>query len=134
MRGDLQIDSKGSRKMWDWGNLEPHRQALKARGAAGRPEACAPVALKDASDEATRNSIAGTAGRCGTGATWNLIGRRDRQAGRRGNPKLARRQRRRMRATGQLETPSPAQPEDVGLGQPGTSSAGVTGKRGDRAT
>jgi len=93
MRGDLQIDSRGSRKMWDRGDMEPHRQALKARGATGRPEACAPVAPKDASDEATRNSIAGTAGRCGTGVTWNLIGRRDRQAERRGDPKLARRYR-----------------------------------------
>jgi hypothetical protein len=75
------------------------------------------AAPKDARVEATRSSIAGTAGRCGSRGnpeTHRETASEERVCG--VTRRYAPRSRRRMREPGQLGTPSPARSEDAGPG------------------
>jgi len=77
-----------SRKVWECGATRNHtgRRNWK-RGAKGQPEAPAPEAPKDARREATRESVAGTAGRCrNRGNPGNASAGATEDARLRGNP------------------------------------------------
>jgi hypothetical protein len=114
--GDL--NPRQSRKVWERGATRNHTERRNWKcGAEGQPKAPAPETPKDARREATRESVAGKAGRCrkrgnprnaSAGATGN--------ARPRGYPKLTRQMRRRMRDSRRLEDPSPARPEDAEAG------------------
>jgi len=100
---------------------------------SGRPEDAGTAKPEDAGTEATRETISRRQGKKDSGQPESLNPRQSRKvqyAGQlaialggatgsavlRGNPKRQHQRRRRTRDSGQLEDPSPAQPEDAGTG------------------
>jgi hypothetical protein len=75
------VDSnlRQSRKVWECGETRNHAERCNWKsGAEGQPEAPAPAAPKDARRGATRESVAGKAGRCrNRGNPGKCIGRRN---------------------------------------------------------
>jgi hypothetical protein len=118
IRGDSKIRRRQSRKMQSLGKPRGHiRRRNWNSEDAGQPGDLMPVALKDARFEATRRSIAGKAGRCGSRGNPGDVSRGATGGPKpRGNLELHRWERQRMRNSRQLEDPSPAEPEDAGCG------------------
>jgi len=111
----------------DAGQPEEGSSAIPKDRSSGQPENRYSAPPKDARFEATRNSIAGQAGDTERGATQVPCQRASQEGVRkRGDPRNHRNPRRtRMRNSGQLEGPLPAQPKDEKAGQPAESSHGA---------
>lgn len=97
IRGNSKIRCRQSRKMQEPGQPGTciGRRNWKSE-AAGQPEADAPEALKDTRVGATRQSIAGRAGRCTNGETRDASRGATGEIELRGNPELENRWKRRM--------------------------------------
>ena len=97
IRGNSKICCRQSRKMQEPGQPGTciGRRNWKSE-AAGKPEADAPEALKDTRVGATRQSIAGRAGRCSDGETRNASRGAKGEIELRGNPERENRWKRRM--------------------------------------
>jgi hypothetical protein len=134
IRGDSKIRRRQSRKMQSLGKLSGHigRRNWNSEDS-GQPGDLMPEALKDARFEATRRSIAGKAGRCGSrGNPGDALRGATSGPKPRGDLELHRWRRRRMRNSGQLEDPSPASLKMQCAGRPADTSGGATGTAGLR--